>query len=259
MLTPGHTPVCRRSHVSAAQPPISVSRRLVSCGTREVAVEPCRHPDPVQEVETHGEPDIEPGQSPPQRQWHRGNEEASATQRSRARSGSAREAVCRRGWAARGPRGGRRRVDVDMTDTVSSVSDHSTTPQAIRAHGPGSGGRSNVSVDQSPQLLRDTPDWIAHTCVGRDAADSVRSPPLTVSTADRDSAWRCPQVALRPRRPCHGGGRSGGCCAPSACLRSDRCSEPPSRTRSGSAGGASRTPRHPRGVRTGQGHDLLRR
>jgi len=28
------TPVCRRSHVSAAQPPISVSRRLVSCGTR---------------------------------------------------------------------------------------------------------------------------------------------------------------------------------------------------------------------------------
>ena len=34
MLAPGHTPVCRRSHVSAAQPPISVSRRLVSCGTR---------------------------------------------------------------------------------------------------------------------------------------------------------------------------------------------------------------------------------
>jgi len=40
MLAPGHTPVCRRSHVSAAQPPISVSRCLFSCGTRDRAWSP---------------------------------------------------------------------------------------------------------------------------------------------------------------------------------------------------------------------------
>jgi hypothetical protein len=34
MLAPGHTPVCRRSRVSPAQPPNSVSRRPCSCGTR---------------------------------------------------------------------------------------------------------------------------------------------------------------------------------------------------------------------------------
>src|SRR5690349_24453188 len=55
-------------------------------------------------------------------------------------------------------------VDVDMTDTVASVSDHSTTPQAVRAHGAGSGGRSNVRADYTPLLLADTPTGIGHTC-----------------------------------------------------------------------------------------------
>src|SRR3954468_22176436 len=38
MSAPGHTPVCRRSSVSAAQPPISVSRRVISCGTRVMQI-----------------------------------------------------------------------------------------------------------------------------------------------------------------------------------------------------------------------------
>src|SRR4051812_16622235 len=44
MSAPGHTPVCRRSSVSAAQPPISVSRRVISCGTRVDRDTPSRPP-----------------------------------------------------------------------------------------------------------------------------------------------------------------------------------------------------------------------
>jgi hypothetical protein len=86
---------------------------------------------------------------------------------------------------------------------VSSVSGHSTTPQAVRAHGPGSGGQSNASADQSPLLLVITPTGIAHTCAAMTPLRrpvTAGPPACGAAGVDDRAPLTSPPSARRPRR-----------------------------------------------------------
>ncbi len=162
MLAPGYTPACRPSRVSAAQPPISVSRRPGSCGTRVRRRHPPRSPRP--------HPDLQPA--------------ARGCRASAVRAALPRPSSTLRAWPGRFP--------------TTRFPRHNRDPRCPTMR---PAGRPDARVSagriKCAEFLAPTADYFPHpTCCTLDSGSRARSPRWgAVGTMARLPG---PSAALRP-------------------------------------------------------------